>query len=88
VGGGGPAEDEEPGGEEHGPEHHGWEARFRDGFVAVSFEFADVELVVSEVVSRLTKRSESGTNRTLAPPPISVPRRMARKGASEVTGPQ
>ncbi len=44
--GGCPAEDEEAAGEEDGADHHWWEAGFGNGFVAIRFESADVELVV------------------------------------------
>jgi len=44
---GGPAEDEEPGGEEDGAEHHGGETGFGDGFVVILLELAGVEFVVA-----------------------------------------
>lgn len=49
--GGGPAENEESGGKEDGADHHGWKASFRDGFVVVLLESADIEFVVPGIVS-------------------------------------
>ena len=46
---GGPAEDEEAGGEEQGAEHHGGKTGFGNGFVGVELEFEDVEFVVAGV---------------------------------------
>lgn len=44
-----PAKDEEATGEEHGAEHHWWEASFGDGAVVVCFEAGYVEFLVGEV---------------------------------------
>ena len=53
-----PAEDEEPRGKEHGPDHHGRKPRFWNGFVAVGDVASVVELIVKNI-SEATERNTS-----------------------------
>lgn len=42
-----PAEDKEASGEEDRSNHHRWKARFWNGFIAILFEFADIEFIIT-----------------------------------------